>query len=40
MNVHHLPRPEDWPLQPVVRAEFQFAPVGFFAQSPACVTTP
>ena len=35
MNVHHLPRPEDWPLQPVVKADFQLVPTGFLDRSPA-----
>lgn len=34
MNVHHLPRPEDWPLQPVVKADFNLVPVGFLEESP------
>ncbi len=30
MNYHHLPRPEDWPVQPVIYANFHWMPSGFF----------
>ncbi|MFN0194569.1 MAG: primary-amine oxidase, partial [Aestuariivirga sp.] len=35
MNYHHLPRPEDWPVQPCVYANFHWMPVGFFDANPA-----
>ena len=35
LNYHHLPRPEDWPVQPVVYAGFHWMPVGFFERNPA-----
>ncbi len=35
LNYHHLPRPEDWPVQPTVYAGFHWMPVGFFDQNPA-----
>ena len=35
MNYHHLPRPEDWPVQPCVYANFHWMPVGFFTANPA-----
>jgi primary-amine oxidase len=35
MNYHHLPRPEDWPVQPCVYANFHWMPSGFFSSNPA-----
>lgn len=35
LNYHHLPRPEDWPVQPTVYAGFHWMPVGFFDANPA-----
>jgi len=35
LNFHHLPRPEDWPVQPVVYAGFHWHPDGFFDENPA-----
>ena len=35
MNYHHLPRPEDWPVQPCVYASFHWMPSGFFNANPA-----
>ena len=35
MNYHHLPRPEDWPVQPCVYASFHWMPSGFFDFNPA-----
>jgi primary-amine oxidase len=32
---HHVVRPEDWPVMPVVRAGFQLRPDGFFDGNPA-----
>lgn len=34
-NLHHLPRPEDFPVQPVVRLGFELVPFGFFDRNPA-----
>jgi primary-amine oxidase len=34
-GAHHVPRPEDWPVMPVVRVGFQLKPVGFFDANPA-----
>ena len=35
LNYHHLPRPEDWPVQPCVYAGFHWMPSGFFDSNPA-----
>ena len=35
LNYHHLPRPEDFPVQPVVYAGFHWMPAGFFDKNPA-----
>ena len=35
LNYHHLPRPEDWPVQPCVYANFHWMPSGFFDSNPA-----
>ena len=35
LNYHHLPRPEDWPVQPCVYASFHWMPSGFFNENPA-----
>jgi len=40
LNYHHLPRPEDWPVQPVVYAGFHWMPEGFFDQNPALDVPP
>jgi primary-amine oxidase len=34
-GVTHIPRPEDWPVMPVVHVGFQLLPVGFFMRNPA-----
>ncbi|MDH3219434.1 MAG: primary-amine oxidase [Gammaproteobacteria bacterium] len=34
LNYHHWPRPEDWPVQPVVYAGFHWMPDGFFDENP------
>ncbi len=34
MNYHHLPRPEDWPVQPMVYADFHWMPDGYFDENP------
>lgn len=40
LNFHHLPRPEDWPVQPVVYANFHWMPEGFFDQNPSLDVPP
>lgn len=40
LNYHHLPRPEDWPVQPVVYAGFHWMPAGFFDENPAMDVPP
>ncbi|WP_268760960.1 primary-amine oxidase [Frondihabitans sp. Leaf304] len=34
VGVHHVVRPEDWPVMPVARAGFHLKPVGFFDGNP------
>ena len=34
-GVTHIPRPEDWPVMPVVHVGFRLLPVGFFTRNPA-----
>ena len=38
--VHHVPRPEDWPVMPVVKIGFTLRPRGFFDRSPALDVAP
>ena len=40
LNYHHLPRPEDWPVQPVAVTGFSLAPDGFFDRNPALDVPP
>ncbi|QBD76163.1 primary-amine oxidase [Ktedonosporobacter rubrisoli] len=40
VGVHHIARPEDWPVMPVAYAGFMLRPNGFFAQSPALDVAP
>jgi len=40
LNFNHLPRPEDWPVQPVVYANFHWMPEGFFNENPALDVPP
>lgn len=40
LNYHHPPRPEDWPVQPVVHARFHWMPEGFFDSNPALDVPP
>lgn len=35
LNYHHLPRPEDWPVQPVAYAGLHWMADGFFDENPA-----
>jgi primary-amine oxidase len=39
-GVHHIPRPEDWPVMPVSYAGFMLKPNGFFDQNPAMDVAP
>ncbi|HEX2525273.1 MAG TPA: primary-amine oxidase, partial [Geminicoccus sp.] len=39
-NLHHLPRPEDFPIQPIVRIGFELVPFGFFDRNPALNVPP
>jgi primary-amine oxidase len=34
LGVTHVPRPEEWPLMPVHRADFKLVPAGFFDRNP------
>lgn len=40
LSFSHLPRPEDWPVQPVVYAGFHWMPDGFFDENPALDVPP
>jgi primary-amine oxidase len=39
-GVHHLVRPEDWPVMPVQREGFRLEPHGFFSQNPTLDVPP
>ena len=39
-GLHHLPRPEDWPVMPVAQIGFMLKPFGFFDQNPALDVPP
>jgi primary-amine oxidase len=39
-GLHHIPRPEDFPVQPVITAGFALHPDGFFAENPALDVPP
>jgi primary-amine oxidase len=39
-GIHHLPRPEDWPVMPVDTVSFQLKPYGFFDRNPALDVPP
>ncbi|MGE0424609.1 MAG: primary-amine oxidase [Reyranellaceae bacterium] len=39
-GLHHLPRPEDFPVQPVITAGFALHPAGFFDENPALDVPP
>ncbi|MGN6171278.1 MAG: copper amine oxidase, partial [Solirubrobacteraceae bacterium] len=39
-GIHHLPRPEEWPVMPVDTVSFWLKPVGFFDRNPALDVRP
>jgi primary-amine oxidase len=39
-GIHHITRPEDWPVMPVDTVSFWLKPVGFFARNPALDVPP
>jgi len=39
-GVHHIPRPEDWPIMPAIRAGFKLRPNGFFDENPCMDVQP
>jgi primary-amine oxidase len=39
-GIHHVTRPEDWPVMPVDTVSFQLRPVGFFDRNPALDVPP
>ena len=39
-GLHHLPRPEDWPVMPVHHIGFKLKPFGFFDENPALDVPP
>ena len=39
-GLHHLPRPEDWPVMPVASLGFMLKPFGFFDRNPALDVPP
>jgi primary-amine oxidase len=39
-GLHHLPRPEDWPVMPVHALGFTLEPFGFFDENPALDVAP
>jgi primary-amine oxidase len=40
MGANHVPRPEDWPVMPVVHISFMLKPDGFFERNPALDVPP
>jgi primary-amine oxidase len=40
VGVHHVPRPEDWPVMPVGYYGFTLKPAGFFDRNPALDVPP
>jgi primary-amine oxidase len=40
VGVHHVPRPEDWPVMPVTYYGFTLKPVGFFDRNPGLDVPP
>ena len=39
-GIHHVPRPEDWPVMPVDVVSFRLVPFGFFDRNPALDAAP
>jgi primary-amine oxidase len=39
-GLHHIPRPEDFPVQPVATSGFALHPAGFFNENPALDVPP
>jgi len=39
-GVHHIPRPEEWPVMPANRAGFKLKPCGFFNENPCMDVAP
>jgi primary-amine oxidase len=39
-GVHHIPRPEDWPIMPSIKAGFILRANGFFDENPALCVPP
>jgi primary-amine oxidase len=39
-GLHHLPRPEDWPVMPVAHIGFHLKPLGFFDRNPTLDVPP
>jgi primary-amine oxidase len=39
-GIHHIPRPEDWPVMPVDTVSFSLEPVGFFDRNPTLDVPP
>jgi len=39
-GVHHIPRPEDWPVMPAIHAGFKLKPSGFFNENPCMDVAP
>ena len=39
-GIHHITRPEDWPVMPVDVVSFQLKPIGFFDRNPALDVAP
>jgi primary-amine oxidase len=39
-GIHHITRPEDWPVMPVDKVSFWLKPFGFFDRNPALDVPP
>jgi len=39
-GIHHITRPEDWPIMPVDTVNFWLKPVGFFDRNPSIDVAP
>ena len=40
IGMHHIPRPEEWPVMPVSSLGFSLKPLGFFDRNPALDVPP